>query len=1266
MIKDVTPDVNIPIKNVSEKEESMEAVYEKIDGVLDLIEKKLTDGISENKIKREDAEKIQEATNNIVIRGENGEIGEEETLKELEDILSEIEEKESEVAPKSLTEGALNLLDMDDRGVPPIFSEEQILLIAHQNGIPAEKGTTIGEITEALRVKQAEIKAFSKQKTEGEDLQEQSTTPEWQKNLKRIEELRDEIDEEIKIWEEENEKNGTLFVGEYGTKKEWPLLLVLEHVISEHKKGEASDEKTIEELTNILEYGRQNYGEILQGGEGGEAKILEDLQAKENTAKESEEDTGKILVEEVPETPDVLARFEKDFSLAKEDLKEVVAEVDTPEGKKVVRFDNLSDGKKELLLLNLKAFALENAKAEALKNFTENEKARYQNSGRVKKAWLTFSKTYRRAEELSYQERHTLLNADIDKGTYIETLRDMVGMASEGPEVEMIEGKPQFNFLSKETFVEGSFSKEIIEEFNETAGKFARTPAEWIWSKNKEEQRAYKIAKEEYTLARQRLFGYDLPLGGEELNHSFVSGLDAKVQLTQLFNTNPETEKEFAKIVGTKYSRLEGLKAFLGERGKITAMGLAGRAVATIGVGGAVSLLGLGGPLSLAVATGFAGGGLSGGVVGRYLAGKRARMEAEDLKTLTTQENKSAGEVRAAMETKTLTNEATRKEQTLSVGLGNKLELLLELVQEENTPEKKEHFLEMLDARLYFTEQKMASELIAFGEGSEGAKNRYELFRAMARAKTLLEMNVPETAMRIHDFTKGEDENFILSELSQREAEIKRKIDKIFGIHEEAGEEKIRSAKRKGMMTGIFIGGSIGALTSSLAWYHSNKGGSSLIETTNNPKTGSEISGTESSAPNASNIPVEPKPSEIITPTSNPEHLAIQNSLQELGKSHVVIKGDNVWNILKQRLGGNEYFNKLPARQQNFILDELKDKIANTPKSKIINDIGIKSGDPNRIYPGEEIKLDKVFEQTDLEKIFKRAAGIHEAKGPSGIESAQEPPHGHKTIKEIMKEMGLEEPKRTPRKTYSQDTILPHNRSNTPTETILTPEPKQSISTPTKPIFETVLPRVAPRPRYIDYGPRAINPDTLATIDRSFAQAEINMRESIAIAHMENARNFYWGLYGHPPIEYIPAPGIPVHYSGEFERWAGTQLSRQYSGRVPQQTYDTFYKQPIQDQFRRGGTRGISSMLREVERYTGVRAPRIQDIPRDETWGSYIVRSLQAAKRATGVAPRLPNMPRFMQILKTEANVQANTIAEKTATETQGAITSLFVRNYSR
>lgn len=89
-------------------------------------------------------------------------------------------------------------------------------------------------------------------------------------------------------------------------------------------------------------------------------------------------------------------------------------------------------------------------------------------------------------------------------------------------------------------------------------------------------------------------------------------------------------------------------------------------------------------------------------------------------------------------------------------------------------------------------------------------------------------------------------------------------------------------------------------------------------------------------------------------------------------------------------------------------------------------------------------------------------------------------------------------------------------------------------------------------------------------------------------------------------------------------------------------------------------------MLREVERYTGVRAPRIQDIPRDETWGSYIVRSLQAAKRATGVAPRLPNMPRFMQILKTEANVQANTIAEKTATETQGAITSLFVRNYSR
>ncbi|MBI2121051.1 MAG: hypothetical protein HYT94_05520 [Parcubacteria group bacterium] len=113
---------------------------------------------------------------------------------------------------------------------------------------------------------------------------------------------------------------------------------------------------------------------------------------------------------------------------------------------------------------------------------------------------------------------------------------------------------------------------------------------------------------------------------------------------------------------------------------------------------------------------------------------------------------------------------------------------------------------------------------------------------------------------------------------------------------------------------------------------------------------------------------------------------AIEKSLAELGKIYEVEKGDTIWDINKSQLDENEYWNSLTPRQQNFILDTMRHDLLNRSKSEII-DMGIKSGDINRIYPGDKIDFSKVFDKEELARIFSKA----ETKG--GVSPASETHH---------------------------------------------------------------------------------------------------------------------------------------------------------------------------------------------------------------------------------------------------------------------------------
>lgn len=787
------------------------------------------------------------------------------------------------------------------------------------------------------------------------------------------------------------------------------------------------------------------------------------------TAKEKDKKPEPLTPEEDKEVPstmfssEVEAQFQKDFAFTQEDLKNIITKVETPEGEKIVRFSDLTEGQQLLLLENLKDFALDNAEEQALKNFTEEEKEKYSNAGFIKKAFLSYTKSYRRAADTTQIEKDILEKPELDRGTYTEVLREMLGAASEAPEADWRDGKLQVNFISEKDFQGLPGAKEKVKEYNDTIARFVGVPYEWAYSKNEKEQKQYQEAKESYAKVRTELgwLAYEQEEGGGDVL-SFVASLDKKVQFSQLFSTHPDVEKAFADTKDQK-AWWEGVKAIAKEKGTLMALG---RTLSTIGAGVAVSV-GSGlfaAPLALALAGGFGGGALSGGIIGRYMAGKRARQEVEDKKKLA-----EIGVLDASNEKEFRAAREEKEGVEVGIGLADKLGYAAERVLGAETAEEKEQLLKVLADRMHYTEKKMSMDVVSFGEGAEGFRGRYELLSALAKAETLFGMSEPETNEK-----------------------VEKKIDELLGAQEErieTAEEKLKSEKmRQGMKYGIILGGTFGTLLSSIAHAHGGtvadaqpatpapSTNNTLLETVAprtsaipkdtlaneilnkikfaknyelpasapqpsvaaegahvattghegtwipgavkvpesvlpQPKLGFSMNGEGTLIPGAVKIPenffpipaaahLTPNttlqegtfiPKDVWSPsnasvahgaaeTLTPRQISIENSFQELGRTYTVKAGDNVWNIIKMKLGGNENFVKLPPREQNFIIDSIKDRIVKMPSAEL-REIGIK-GDPSRIYPGDELRLGKVFNSSeDLLKVFNKATGANTAPG---------------------------------------------------------------------------------------------------------------------------------------------------------------------------------------------------------------------------------------------------------------------------------------------
>ncbi len=94
-----------------------------------------------------------------------------------------------------------------------------------------------------------------------------------------------------------------------------------------------------------------------------------------------------------------------------------------------------------------------------------------------------------------------------------------------------------------------------------------------------------------------------------------------------------------------------------------------------------------------------------------------------------------------------------------------------------------------------------------------------------------------------------------------------------------------------------------------------------------------------------------------------------------LAKIHEVQKGDNLWKIIESKLGEKELFDGMAEGQKTHLIDSLKDKFASMSPEELKN-IGISSGDIDKLSIGDKIDLSKVFENNILTKAVDSAESL--------------------------------------------------------------------------------------------------------------------------------------------------------------------------------------------------------------------------------------------------------------------------------------------------
>lgn len=588
----------------------------------------------------------------------------------------------AEAMPHGITEEARRLLQRVDEGGVPMMITQNFKRILEANGISYRPDMTPNEAIELLRAKEHQATATLQEATPTKD--------EEQKN--RDTATNRELDATGEQWAHFIEVN-------YGDKS----------------LAEARTELRNEEAV------RRRVDEAAAAG-----NVAAVVAAEANAGTDAE--APKML------TPDILNRYEEEFRVPKESLAAIPEFVALTEGQRLLVLRDLN----RTMISRIRTRALKDyrEKFEALGGLTDGEK-KFLAEGKTMtgKWWRRFAvgmlqigkKLFWKKIGMSLVKEKLIADKENEIKTalrekkldHTELIRELSRNAKFGPEAEMKDGKLALKFV-KESDFGGPLAPEEAERvaaFNKAAQAWMDMPHTFTEPDAREQDRAaYEEAKKTYTRALYDILELKRLKVGEQRSAIDVLDLDRRITLSQFFNTHPGEAERFAELKNTNaWWRWIRSTALL--RTKAFAMGAAVRTVA------AGTIASVAAPVAAIAAAPVAGA-----VVGRSMGRRRAEIELEER-----EEMAKMGVRDSSIEAKNIVDV-----EKLAQKIERIKSAIADIPADTKDPalkEKRDDLIRSLEARYWYTREKIEKGLINFGDSeAEAHRNRFALARALGTA----------------------------------------------------------------------------------------------------------------------------------------------------------------------------------------------------------------------------------------------------------------------------------------------------------------------------------------------------------------------------------------------------------------------------------------------------------------------------------------------------------------------------------------------------
>lgn len=484
------------------------------------------------------------------------------------------------------------------------------------------------------------------------------------------------------------------------------------------------------------------------------ARSIEEIKPVKETKKEDSHDPKTIVEPEPIENEEwrreqEKIKQEKGKSREQKSPMEEVADFITEfklESVLPLEFTNLSAEQKFSVIQNLKQRILDMVKQDATTQYSQDLKEKNifaSIRARINKNYNLKEFEQKALAEFKATENKQFITDELMQLTQAIKRREVVINA---------EGKPNILYISLD---DHNVSPELIANFNTVANNFRNIPYEWGQEKNGKHKEEYDKAKTEYEKVRNLILSAKSSREGKEKATTEMLQLDNILQFDQLLNTHPEFEKELNTITNSSTGR-EQLKDVLGflstlqggkgaERTLLFAGGYGARMLAR----GAALASGMTGITFIPVAA-ISGiiGGLRGRMRGKQTLEERKKLARKGAKFSTEKEDKKGNIVGSE-------NVATFDAEQLAQKLRREIDSLIS----EADITKQDKALASLSARIEYTQTKIESGEVSFGDAKTSLTKQYALISALNEALVEKQLRDPATntdlIQRLNKFSAG-------------------------------------------------------------------------------------------------------------------------------------------------------------------------------------------------------------------------------------------------------------------------------------------------------------------------------------------------------------------------------------------------------------------------------------------------------------------------------------------------------------------------------